>query len=107
MTAQFWIENYRAVASASGVLFVAGLYCILFSRNLLRILLGAELLTKAVTLLIVLAGAVTGRVALAEAMVITMIVLEVVVVAVAAGLILGVFKHHGSARVRHLSDLKG
>jgi NADH:ubiquinone oxidoreductase subunit K len=107
MMASYWIENYRLVASAAGVLFVAGIYCILFSRNLLRILLGTELLTKSVTLLIVLAGAVTGRVALAEAMVITIVVLEVVAVAVAAGLVVGVFRHHGATRVRLLTDLKG
>ncbi|HYS81076.1 MAG TPA: NADH-quinone oxidoreductase subunit K [Anaeromyxobacteraceae bacterium] len=107
MTAGYWIEHYRAVASAAGILFVAGLYCILFSRNLLRILLGTELLTKSVTLLLVLAGAVTGRVALAEAMVITVVVLEVVAVAVAAGLVVGVFRHHGATRVRLLTDLKG
>ena len=107
MTASYWIEHYRLVASAAGVLFVAGIYCILFSRNLLRILLGTELLTKSVTLLIVLAGAVTGRVALAEAMVITIVVLEVVAVAVAAGLVVGVFRHHGATRVRLLTDLKG
>jgi NADH:ubiquinone oxidoreductase subunit K len=95
------------VASAAGVLFVAGLYCVLFSRNMLRILLGTELLTKAVTLLLVLAGAVTGRVALAEAMVITLIVLEVVAVAVSAGLVVGVYRHHGATRVRLLTELKG
>lgn len=104
---QYWIEHYRLVASAAGMLFVAGLYCIVFSRNLLRVLIGTELLAKAVTLLLVLAGAVTGRVALAEALVITVIVLEVVAVAVAAGIVVGVYKQHGSARVRLLMGLKG
>lgn len=107
MTPQFWIEHYRAVASAAGVLFVAGLYCIVASRNLLRILLGIEMTTKGVTLLLVLAGAVTGRVALAEALVVTVIVLEVVLVAVAAGIVVGVYRHHGAARVRLLTEMKG
>lgn len=107
MSPQYWIENYRLVASAAGVLFVAGLYCIAFSRNLLRILIGTEMLAKAVTLLVVLAGAVTGRVALAEALVVTFIVLEVVAVAVAAGIAVGVYRHHGAARVKLLEELKG
>jgi NADH:ubiquinone oxidoreductase subunit K len=107
VTPQYWIEHYRLVASAAGMLFVAGLYCIVFSRNLLRILIGSELLTKSVTLLLCLAGAVTGRMALAEALVITLIVLEVVAVAVAVGIVVGVYRHHGSARVRLLTDLKG
>ena len=51
---------------STGVIFiillaVAALYCILFSRNLIRILIGLELLIKAVTLLIALAGYITGR----------------------------------------------
>ncbi len=107
MTAQDWIAHYRLVASAAGVLFVAGLYCIVFSRSLLRILIGSELLMKAVTLLLALAGAVTGRTALAQALIITLIVLEVVAIAVAAGIVVGVFRHHGSARVRLLTTLKG
>jgi NADH:ubiquinone oxidoreductase subunit K len=105
--AAFWLAHYRLVASGAGALFIAGLYCIVFSRNLLRILIGAELLTKAVTLLLVLAGAVTGRVALAEALVITVIVLEVVAVAVAAGIVVGVYRLHGAALVRLLTELKG
>lgn len=107
MNPEFWIAHYRLVASASAMLFVAGLYCIAFSRNLLRILIGSELLAKAVTLLLCLAGAVTGRVALAEALVLTLIVLEVVAVAVAAGIVVGVYRTHGATRVRLLTDLKG
>ena len=55
---------------STGVIFiillaVAALYCILFSRNLIRMLIGLELLIKAVTLLIALAGYITGHMALA------------------------------------------
>lgn len=107
MSASFWIEHYRLVASASGTLFVAGLYCIVFTHNLIRVLIGIELLTKSVTLLLALAGAVTGRMALAEAFIITLIVLEVVAIAVAAGLVIGIFKHHGQARTRVIRELKG
>ena len=103
----FWMDHYRLVASGAGALFIAGLYCLVFSRNLLRILIGTELLTKAVTILLVLAGAVTGRVALTEALVITVIVLEVVAVAVTAGIVVGVYRHHGSARVKLLTALRG
>ncbi len=107
MNASIWVEHYRLVASASGMLFAIGLYCIIFTHNLVRVLIGIEMLTKSVTLLLALAGAVTGHMALAEAFIITLIVLEVVAIAVAAGLIIGIFKHHGSARVRVLTDLKG
>ena len=69
------------------MVLIAGLYCILVTRNLMRVIIGLELLTKAVTLLIIVAGYVTGHIALAQSLVITLIIIEVVVIAVAAGVI--------------------
>ena len=48
-------------ACVRDALLVAGLYCMLVTRNLIRALIGVEILTKAVTLLIILAGYVTGQ----------------------------------------------
>jgi NADH-quinone oxidoreductase subunit K len=103
----FWIEHFQLVVGAVAALFAIGLYCILVSRNLIRILIGVELLTKAVTLLLVLAGAVTGRMALAQSLVITLIVLEVVAMVVAAGIIVGANRHTGTVSTRDLTELKG
>jgi len=89
------------------VLFVAGLYCILVTRNLMRVLIGLELLTKAVTLLLIVAGYATGRQALAQAIVITLIMIEVVVIAVMAGVILSIFRHTGSLDASNVKNLKG
>ena len=89
------------------MLFIAGLYCILVTRNLMRVLIGLELLTKAVTLLLILGGYMTGRVALAQAMVITLIVIEVVVIAVMAGIILSIYRHTGSLDANNVKTLKG
>lgn len=107
MTTNFWIENFRLIAVETGVLFALGLYCIMATPNLIRVLIGLELVTKAVTLLLALAGVATGRMGLAESFIITLIVLEVVAIAVAAGLVIGIFRTHGEARVGVLTDLKG
>lgn len=88
-------------------LFVAGLYCILVTRNLMRVLVGLELLTKAVTLLLILAGYATGKTALAQAIVITLIMIEVVVIAVMAGVILSIYRHTGSLDASNVKTLKG
>lgn len=98
----FWIS-----ALFFGLLSLAALYCILVSGNLVRILIGVELLTKAVTLLLVTSGFVTSRTALAQALVITLILVEVVVIAVAAGIIIASFRRTASIGVRNLSTLKG
>lgn len=89
------------------MLFIAGLYCILVTRNLMRVLIGLELLTKAVTLLLIVAGYITGRGALAQAVVITLIVIEVVVIAVMAGVILSIYRHTGSLDAENIKSLKG
>ena len=89
------------------ILFVAGLYCILVTRNLMRVLIGLELLTKAVTILLIVAGYATGRTALAQAIVITLIMIEVVVMAVIAGVILSIYRHTGSLDASSVKSLKG
>jgi len=89
------------------LLAMTALYCILMSRNLIRILIGLELLTKGVTLLIAVAGYVTGRMAVAQTFVITIIVVEVVVIAVAAGIVIGVHRHNHDLDATRLDNLRG
>lgn len=97
----------RVMAVFIPLLFITGFYCVVVTRNLIRTLIGLEILTKAVTLLIVVAGYVTGRSAFAQACVITLIVLEAVVLAVAAGIIVNAFQHTDSLDTRDLENLKG
>ena len=89
------------------MLFIAGLYCVIMTRNMMRALIGLEVLMKAVTLLLILAGYVTGNMATAQALVITLIVIEVVVIAVTAGVILSIFRHTNSLDRSEIRELKG
>ena len=89
------------------LLFVCGLYCILVTRNLMRAIIGLELLIKAVTLLLIVAGYVSGKPALTQAFVITVIVIEVVLVVVAGGIALRIFHHNDNLDVRELTRLRG
>lgn len=89
------------------LLFITGVYCILISFNLIRALIGLEILIKAVTLLIILAGYVCGRMALAQAIVLTLIVIEIVVMVVAGGVVLWAFKYNKTIDPRRLSNLRG
>ena len=89
------------------LLFIAGLYCILMTRNMMRALIGLEILTKAVTVLLILAGYVTGNMAFAQSIVITLIVIEVVVIAITAGVILSIYRHTNSLDRSTIMDLKG
>lgn len=89
------------------LLFIAGLYYLIATQNLIRALIALEILIKAATLLIILAGFLTGRVALAQSLVITLIVIEVVIMVVAAGVILSVYRFNKSVDTRKLTNLKG
>ena len=102
MSQLFWLCSVGIV-----LLFIAGLYCVLAAFTLVRALIGLELLTKAVTLLIILVGYVTGRTGLAQALAITLIVIEVVVIASAMGVVLCVFGHNKTIDAKLLRNVKG
>ena len=89
------------------LLALDGIWCILATRNLVRILIGLEILMKSVTFFLIVAGYLTGKMALAQALVITVIVIEVVVVVVVAGVILGFFREHDSLDVKNTRNMKG
>jgi len=89
------------------LLIAVGAYGIIVTRNLLRIVLSVEVLTKAVTLVIIGAGYETGNMGLAQSFVITIIVVEVMLLVIATGLLFGAFKNNGSLMTDRLNNLKG
>jgi NADH:ubiquinone oxidoreductase subunit K len=89
------------------LLTIVGFYCILASFNMVRALIGLEILIKAATLLIILAGYIVGKTALAQAIVITLIVIEIVVMVVGGGVALWAFRHNDNIDPRNLSNMKG
>ncbi len=95
----FWI--FASFLTAIGI---AGLYCIFVSNNLIRILIGIELVMKAVTLFIILVGRMIGKVALAQVLVITFIVFEVFFITIACGVVLSIYSHTQSLDIRKIRN---
>jgi multisubunit Na+/H+ antiporter MnhC subunit len=89
------------------LMLIVGFYCVVTTRNLIRTLIGLEILSKSVSLLIIIAGDRVGQMALAQSLVITFIVIEVVVLAVATAIILSIYRHHRSIDRSVLTHLKG
>ena len=89
------------------LLIITGMYCLMSTRHIIRIILGIEVAMKAITLLLIYAGAISGKMALAQTYVVTMIVAEVVVAVVAAGIAISVFRRYGSMDLRNLTKLNG
>jgi len=89
------------------LLLVIGIYSLVATHNLLRVLLSVEILMKAVTLLMIGAGYVTGNMGAAQMYVITIIVIEVMILVVAMGLVFSAYKQNGTLDTRKLNNLKG
>lgn len=86
---------------------ICGIYCVVVTFNLIRAIIGVEILIKAVTLLIIVAGYLTQQTALAQSLVITLIVIEVAIMVVAGGMILWAFRHYNTIDPRKLMNMKG
>ena len=100
-------ELLTLYVTAMVLVAVTGLYFLLVTTNLIRAIIGLELVTKSITLGLVLAGRITGHVGLGQALAITVIVVEVVVMVVAAGLILLAHRHTNRVDTRSLRSIKG
>ncbi|MEO0108844.1 MAG: NADH-quinone oxidoreductase subunit NuoK [candidate division WOR-3 bacterium] len=103
MTAStIWLYDLVVVA----ILFVIGLAGLVVMRNLIKLLIALEVLTKAVSLALVASGYAQRNPHLMQAVVVTLIVVEVVVVAVALALIISIYRRTGSLDIRKLTRLK-
>ncbi|MGB4703976.1 MAG: NADH-quinone oxidoreductase subunit K [Candidatus Saccharicenans sp.] len=91
----------------SALLIFIGLYCLLTMRNLIRLFIAVEIISKGVSLAIVATGAVKNNILLAQSLTITYIVVEVALVATALAMIINIYRKNKSLDVRLLSRLKG
>ena len=89
------------------VLFLLGLYCVLSKRNLIKIVIGIEVMNKAVILNFITAGYYQSNLGIAQAIVVTVILIDAVVVAVLFALIVNVFRHNKSIFAEDVARLKG
>jgi len=88
---------------AIALIATAGIYCIIATHNLLRVLIALEIVGKAALLLLLLAGIICGQMAQAESFIIVMIIVEVVVTAIGAILCVALHARTGSLDIRLLS----
>lgn len=96
-----------AIIVAAALVLITGFYCLVKSRNMIRMIIAIEIAMKAVTLLLVFAGKVSGKMDMVQTFIITMIVVEVVVAVVAAGIAVSVYRHNNSLDIDKLKKLNG
>jgi len=91
----------------AAVLLFIGLYCLLAMRNLIKLFIGVEVISKAVSLALVATGYAKNHILVAQALAVTFIVVEVSMVATALAIIINITRHTKSLDIRKLAKLKG
>jgi multisubunit Na+/H+ antiporter MnhC subunit len=76
-------------------------------KNVIKLFIGIEVVSKAVSLVLVGTGFARDHILLAQSLVITFIVVEVSLVATALAIIINIYKHTKSLDIRKLTKLKG
>jgi NADH:ubiquinone oxidoreductase subunit K len=88
-------------------LLATGLYGVLLARNLIKVLIALQVLTKGALLALVLAGQAAGQLQLGQSLAVTVIVADTVILIVALALVVQVQRRIGSLDVADLARLKG
>lgn len=88
-------------------LLAIGFYTLLTVRNLIKVVVGLQILVKAAVLALVLAGSANGRMSEAESLAVTVIVADTVVAVIGMALAVQVRRRTGSLDVRDLASLRG
>jgi NADH:ubiquinone oxidoreductase subunit K len=99
----FWILNLSVVA----LVIAVGLYSLLTMKNLIKLLIAIEIISKGVLLALITSGYEKSNIFTSQSLAISFIVVEVSVLATALAIILNVYRHNKSLDIRDLSKLKG
>jgi NADH-quinone oxidoreductase subunit K len=93
---------------ATGLMVIIGLGCLMFKRDMVRLLIGVEILFNAANLfLVALATQSPGMIdPFAHSVVMMAIVLDGTVIAIGLAMVLNVYKHYRTIDVRKLRRLK-
>ncbi|MEW5951333.1 MAG: NADH-quinone oxidoreductase subunit K [Elusimicrobiota bacterium] len=91
----------------AAIIFFIGAYCMAVSRNLIKQLIGLEIISKAALIALISAGALSGNTNLAQALIITAILVEAVIVATGLALLVKAYKVNGAIDIKKLNNMRG
>ena len=83
-----------------------GVYGLLISRNLIKVIVALQILVKGAMLALVAAGSISGRVNLGQSLAVTVIVADTVVAVIGLALAIQIKRRVGSLDVKDLATLK-
>jgi NADH:ubiquinone oxidoreductase subunit K len=91
-----------AILSLAGV----GIYCLLATRNLIKVIVGLQLVVKGVALAFVLGGSLTNQIDAAQTMALTVIVADTIIAVIGLALAVQIRHKLGTLDTKALSTLK-
>jgi NADH-quinone oxidoreductase subunit K/multicomponent Na+:H+ antiporter subunit C len=97
----------QAVLAAAIGMMALGLYALLTTRHLVRILLALQILAKGALLALAAGGWLAGRAEVAQALIVTVIVADTVITTVGLALAVRVRRRLGTLDLADLATLKG
>jgi len=99
------MSNSIVLVAIIGLLAI-GLYAVLISRNLIKIVVGLQILVKGAMLAMIAAGQLAGQAEVGESLALTVIVADTIVAVVGLAMAVQIRRHFGTLDVRALSTLK-
>ena len=94
-----------AVIGVLGLIGI-GVYGLLITRNLIKVVIALQILGKGTLLALVVAGSVSGKINLGQSLAVVVIVVDTVVTVIGLALALQVKRRMGTLDVKELSTLK-
>jgi NADH:ubiquinone oxidoreductase subunit K len=98
--------NVTILLAAVVGLLAIGLYTVLITRNLIKIVIGLQLLVKGAMLAMIAAGQVAGQPEVGASLALTVIVADTIVAVVGMALAVQVRRHFGTLDIKALSTLR-
>lgn len=88
------------------ILLAIGLYGLLVSRNLIKIIIALQVMTKSAILALIVAGEAAGRINLSQSIALTVIVVDTIVAVIALALIVQIKRRTGHIDTGELANLR-
>lgn len=84
-----------------------GLYCLLITRNLIRLVVGLQIVVKGAILALVLAGRLIGQPDIGQSMALTVIVADTIIAVIGLALAVQIKRRLNTLDLKDISTLKG
>ncbi|HEY9076793.1 MAG TPA: NADH-quinone oxidoreductase subunit K [Anaerolineaceae bacterium] len=83
-----------------------GIYTLLITRNLIKVVVALQILVKGVMLALIAAGVNSGNLSLGQTLALSVIVADTIVAVIALALAVQVRRHFGSQDIKNLTTLR-